>query len=149
MTSEGYLLQFCYQCDLKGPIGDSFEVLKKRIQWNYESYLEDLRTKNRELKVRNTNNFQADSKHRLQKNDIVTFYKRRFVQPNFKQTVKRALTIQTVVDEMKWNKSQNTQKKYVPNLQNFKSENPPMVYRQFKQKPDNYKIHFNGKLCQR
>ena len=61
MTSESYLLQFCYQCDLKGPIGDSFEVLKKRIQWNFESYLEDLRRKNRELKVRNTNNnFQTE-----------------------------------------------------------------------------------------
>ena len=150
MTSESYLLQFCYQCDLKGPIGDSFEVLKKRIQWNFESYLEDLRRKNRELKVRNTNNnFQSESKHGLQQKDLVTFYKRRFWQSSLKQTVKQALTIQTVVDEMKWNKSQNTQKKYVPNLQNFKSENPPIVYRQFKQKPDNYKIHFNGKMFQR
>ena len=97
MTSESYLLQFCYQCDLKGPIGDSFEVLKKRIQWNFESYLEDLRRKNRELKVRNTNNFQTESKHRLQQKEIVTFYKRRFGQPSFKQTVKQALTIQTLV----------------------------------------------------
>ena len=63
--------------------------------------------------------------------------------------VKQGLTIQTVADEMKWNKRQNTQKKYVPNLQNFKSENLPIVTRQFKLKPDNYKIHFNGKLCQR
>ena len=87
MTSESYLLQFCYQCDLKGPIGDSFEVLKKRIQWNFESYLEDLRRKNRELKVRNTNNnFKTESKHGLHQKDLVTFYKRRFEQLSFKQT---------------------------------------------------------------
>jgi hypothetical protein len=143
MASESYLLQFCYQCDLKGPIGDSFEVLKKRIQWNFESYLEDLPRKNRELTeiVTKSNDIQKDSN-----SGLVTFYKRRFWQPSFKSS----LTVQTVGDEMKWNKSPNPQKKYYgPNLQNFKSENPPIIKRQFKQKPDNYKIHFNGKMCQR
>ena len=141
MTSESYLLQFCYQCDLKGPIGDSFEVLKKRIQWNFESYLEDVRRKNRELtkKVWKTNDFQIDSKSSQQQktHGHVRFYR----------SFKASLTVQTVVDEMKWNKSQNTQKKYRPNLQNFKSENPPIVNRQFKQNPDNFKTIF--KMCQK
>ena len=37
--SESLLLQFCYQCDL-GSIEDTFETLQKRVQWNFEAFLE-------------------------------------------------------------------------------------------------------------
>ena len=45
MMSESLLLQFCYQCDL-GSVEDTFETLQKRVSWNFEAFLEDLRLQN-------------------------------------------------------------------------------------------------------
>ena len=41
MMYESLLLQFCYTCDL-GSEDDTFDILKNRIKWNFQAYLEDL-----------------------------------------------------------------------------------------------------------